>query len=86
MCAYLLVNVHGLKVVDVATLDPLGCLRCALQHCPLLASEATKMSNAAMRLDFLSSLFVDLIASYLLCGLYRLNHLSRNTGHWWTGI
>lgn len=42
---YLLVNVHRLKVVDVATLDPLGCLRRALQHCPLPGSKATKVSD-----------------------------------------
>lgn len=43
---YLLADVHGLQVVDVATLDPLGCLRGALQHCPLLVSKATKVSDA----------------------------------------
>lgn len=77
---YLLVDVHGLKVVDVATLDPLGCLRGALQHCPLLVSKATKVSDAAMGP---SSSFGGLLASYLLCSL---NHFSGNTRNWWTGV
>lgn len=39
MCVYLLVKVHRLQVVDVSTLDSLGCL----QHRALLQSEATDL-------------------------------------------
>lgn len=39
MCVYLLVKVHRLQVVDVSTLDSLGCL----QHGALLQNEATDL-------------------------------------------
>lgn len=83
LCAYLLVKVHRLQVVDVSTLDSLGCL----QHRALLQSEATGLDALLHAVNLVKKcVCVSLCVYYLLCGLHRLDHLSRNTGSRRAGV
>ena len=70
LSVYLLVNVHRLQVVDVAGLNPLGCL----QHWPLQVSKATVSDGTGWFTMCLNECYY-----YLLAGLHWLDHLSRNT-------